>query len=405
MRHFILPLLLIYFSPISSQNLPSLLSGKNLNATFSIVAFDSTAQEWGIAVATNNIYVGNSTVYIEPGLGAFSVIAETAPEYALNGFDQLKNGATIRSAIEYTMQKDADVCLRQVSGIDRFGNTFAFTGSAWKYQKGFAGSLVRNGYVVMGNQLADSVLSAMSSAFAIEKGPLAKRLLAALLAGQAAGGQVPGKQSAALVVKGTRNEWFNNIDLRVDDSGNPFADLQRLLNYHYGRIQLTRAINAIKTGDLQRGKALLADAQLLTKGWNGLMGKIAVAYLLLHQQPEAVAIIHDALRENPQWKENLPFFYILKDDPAMRSLIDVSHFTEKDWIAAVDLPGQLMLDSLSETLARKALRSFPNSSYLHYQFAQALHARRKDPEAKVELKTAILLDPTNAEATQMQTTL
>ncbi len=65
------PLLGFHYS--FSQNLPSLLKGKNINATFSIAGYDPKAQEWGIAVATNNIYVGNSTVYILPGLGAFSV--------------------------------------------------------------------------------------------------------------------------------------------------------------------------------------------------------------------------------------------------------------------------------------------------------------------------------------------
>src|ERR1700742_572759 len=88
-----------------AQNLPSLLTGKNIYSTFSITAYDSAAQEWGIAVATNNIYVGSSTVYVHPGLGAFSIIAETEPAYAHNGFDQLQQGKSIRTAIEYTMAK------------------------------------------------------------------------------------------------------------------------------------------------------------------------------------------------------------------------------------------------------------------------------------------------------------
>ena len=83
-----------------AQNLPSLLTGKNVYSTFSITAYDSAAQEWGIAVATNNIYVGNSTVYVRPGVGAFSVIAETEPAYAHNGFDQLQQGRSIKEAIE-----------------------------------------------------------------------------------------------------------------------------------------------------------------------------------------------------------------------------------------------------------------------------------------------------------------
>src|SRR5476651_2336733 len=94
------------FKISSAQNLPSLLLNKNINSTFSITAYDEVAQEWGIAVATNNIYVGNSTIYIEPGIGAFSVIAETEPAYAINGFQQLKAGKSIEQAINYTREKD-----------------------------------------------------------------------------------------------------------------------------------------------------------------------------------------------------------------------------------------------------------------------------------------------------------
>jgi len=74
-------LLLFHYLLIQSQNLPSLLTEKNINSTFSILAYDEIAEEWGIAVATNNIYVGNSTIYIEPNIGAFSVIASTEPKY------------------------------------------------------------------------------------------------------------------------------------------------------------------------------------------------------------------------------------------------------------------------------------------------------------------------------------
>ncbi len=88
MKKLIAPVLLSFaLQSALGQNLPSLLTGKDINATFSVVAYDSAAQEWGIAVVTNNIYVGNSTVYIQPGLGAFSVIAENDPAYAHKGFD------------------------------------------------------------------------------------------------------------------------------------------------------------------------------------------------------------------------------------------------------------------------------------------------------------------------------
>jgi len=216
-----------------SQNLPSLILDRNINSTFSIVGYDKNTKEWGIAVATNNLGVGNSTIYIEAGVGAFSVIAETEPSYAVNGFAQLKAGKNTEQAIQFAKEKDETPEYRQVSGIDSKGNTFAFTGPSLKYWKGFSGHRVGKNYVVMGNQLADNVLFAMANAFESAQGTLAQRLLTSLVAGQAAGGQINGKQSAALVVKGSDNAWYNQIDLRVDHSKNPFGDLQKLVDYHY----------------------------------------------------------------------------------------------------------------------------------------------------------------------------
>jgi hypothetical protein len=95
MKQVLLFFFLLACHGLFSQNLPSLLTGRNINATFSITAYDSSVKEWGIAVATNNIYVGNSTVYVQAGPGAFSVIAETEPAYAINVFEQLKQGKSI----------------------------------------------------------------------------------------------------------------------------------------------------------------------------------------------------------------------------------------------------------------------------------------------------------------------
>ena len=399
---------------VIAQNLPSLLTGKNIYSTFSITAYDSAAQEWGIAVATNNICVGNSTVHVKPGLGAFSVIAETLPDYAYNGFSQLEKGKTIREAIEYTSANDSEVYLRQVAGIDKQGHTFAFTGASWKYQKGFAGTLAGPNFVAMGNQLAPDVLNKMSAVFQSTTGTLAQRLLAALVAGQQAGGQIEGKQSTALVVKGTNNIWYNDIDLRVDDSHDPFGDLARLLNYHYGRIRTNQAIYAINMGNLQRGRMLLSQAEVMVKGWNGMQGKIALAYLLLGEKAKAVAVIRAAIHDNPQWKENLPAFYLLRNEPGMQEYFydtaptsnrgpGGAHgrekpMTEKDWIAAISLFDQLNRPAAEDSLCRKALQQFPQSSYLYYQLGQTLQSENQPAAAKTALQRALTLDPANAEA-------
>ncbi|MES1220696.1 MAG: DUF1028 domain-containing protein, partial [Bacteroidota bacterium] len=348
-------LLLFVFQFCYSQNLPSLLLNRNINATFSIVAYDKDKQEWGIAVATNNIYVGNSTIYITPGLGAFSVIAETEPAYAINGFEQLKKGKTIEQAILFTKKTDSDFYDRQVSGIDAKGNVYAFTGDALKYWMGTSTHKLGKGFVVMGNQLADSVLSDMSDTFEKSAGTLAERLLKSLIAGQNAGGQISGKQSAALVVKGSNNEWFNQIDLRVDNSKTPFEDLQKLLNYHYGRIMINQSIGAIKMMNKKRGEDLLHQAEILVDGWNGIYSKLAMAYILLGNEDKAVSIIQKSLAENQKWKESLPAFYCLIQHPEIRQLINVDSFSLKDWDNAINFMTEINHNKQAIELAFKVL--------------------------------------------------
>jgi len=402
-KNCIIPVLtaLLMFITAGAQNLPSLLLNKNINSTFSIIAYDSIAKEWGIAVATNNIYVGNSTVYIQPGLGAFSVIAETEPAYAINGFKQLKAGKTIKQAILYTQLRDAEPELRQVSGIDAHGNVYAFTGAALKYWKGTSTHLMGQGFAVMGNQLADSVLINMYNIFTVAGGTLAQRLLQALVAGQHAGGQITGKQSAALVVKGSHNEWFNQIDLRVDNSKTPFEDLQKLLNYHYGRIKINQAIYAIKNGNATRGKVLLDTAQVMVDGWNGIYSKIAEAYLLLKEDDKAIAIIKKALAENIQWKENLPAFYCLAAYSDAKDLFEEATFSVRDWNNAVQLMIEVNRTEEAIQLAQETIKKYPTYSYTFYLLGQAYNNRGNKQQAIQYLNKSLELDPENAEAKKL----
>lgn len=388
-----------------AQNLPSLLSDKNINSTFSIMAYDKGSQEWGIAVATNNIYVGNSTIYIEPGVGAFSVIAETDPIYAINGFEQLKKRASIKEAIEYTRLQDGEHFNRQVAGIDASGNVYAFTGQALQYWQGNSTHLLGNGFVVMGNQLADSVLYKMAHTFEQAKGSLAQRLLQSLVAGQNAGGQITGKQSAALVVKGSRNEWFNQVDLRVDNSHSPFGDLQVLLNYHYGRIRINQAINAIRKKDTLKGQNLLQEAVLLVEGWNGIYNKIAMAWILLNNEEKAIAVIQKAIKENASWKENLPAFYCLYDHAAIRQLIDPDTFSLKDWNNAINFMTLISKSQDAIELGKKVLKQYPSSSYTHYLLGVAYVQAGVKKTALDHVQEALRLDADNAQAKELKQAL
>ena len=151
-----------------------------------------------------------------------------------------------------------------------------------------------------------------------------------------------------------------------------------------------------------RGRDRLAQGEGLVKGWNGIQSKVILTCLLLHEEARAVAVLRAALAENPKWKENLPAFYILKDQAGMEGLIDEGRFDEKDWIAAVSMMREVKGDGGSLPLCFKGLRVYPGSSYLHYLSGKALLAPGGSKvDAKKELQEAIRLDSANAEAVEL----
>jgi uncharacterized Ntn-hydrolase superfamily protein len=395
--------ILLAFIPLllQSQNLPSLLYNKNINSTFSIVAYDADKQEWGVAVGTNNICVGSSTIYIEPGVGAFSVIAETEPKYALNGLEKLKKGTNIKDAIEQTRNNDEESHFRQVSGIDGKGNVYAFTGESLKYWNGNAASQFGENYIVMGNQLADDVLSKMASAYENAKGTLAERLLKSLVAGQNAGGQISGKQSAAIAVKGAHNEWYNQIDLRVDNSKSPLKELQTLMNYHYGRIRLNQALYAHREGNSNRAKQKLIEAESMLNGWTGMYSRIAGANVAMGKEDAAINWIKKGLTENPNWSVNLPAFYFLRDNPKMKSLIQPDSFSVTDWETAMGMLSNLGRELEVIELAKGLINKKIESSYLNFILGRSYFYEKEQDKAIEHLKKALKLDNENIEAKRL----
>ncbi len=388
-----------------TQNLPSLVLDKNINATFSISAYDAETQEWGIAVATNNICVGNSTIYIKPGVGAFSVIAETEPEYGIRGLEALKKGLSVKEAILQTKLSDEASHYRQVAGVDAKGKAYAFTGEALKYWNGSSSSHIGKDYVVMGNQLGSEVLIEMSKAFEKAKGTLAERLLQSLIAGQDAGGQISGKQSAAIVVKGVDNEWYNQIDLRVDNAKNPMVELQTLMNYHYGRIRLNQSLYAQQEGNRQRAEQKLNEAEAMLQSWTGMYAKIALANIKLGKEDAAIDWIKKGLDENPNWSVYLPAFYVLRDNPEMKPLVNSDSFSITDWETAMvmlsNLGRELEVIALGNTLIAKKTES----SYVHFLLGRSYHYEKEKEKAILHLEKALKLDPENVEAQRLLASL
>jgi uncharacterized Ntn-hydrolase superfamily protein len=213
--------------------------------TYSIVARDPATGELGVAVQSHWFSVGSIVTWAEAGIGAVATQSFVDPSYGKLGLDLMRAGKSAPDALKSLLAGDEGRDVRQVAMIDAQGRVAAHTGSK---DIPAAGHIVGKDYSVQANlMLNDKVWPAMSRAFEAAKGDLANRMMAALDAAQEVGGDIRGKQSAALIVvtgKPTGKTWADRVfDLRVDDSPDPLKELRRLLT-------LQRAYNHMNAGDL-----------------------------------------------------------------------------------------------------------------------------------------------------------
>jgi uncharacterized Ntn-hydrolase superfamily protein len=204
------------------------------HATFSIVAYDSVTQEIGVAVQSRAFSVGGAVPWVEGGVGAVATQASTNESFGPWGLERLRRGEHAGAVLNALLAADSGRAHRQAAVVDAKGRSATFTGPdcmAW------AGGRTGPGYAVQGNILAgEAVVAAMERAFLDREGDLGDRLLAALEAGQAAGGDKRGMQSAALLVGRPSDEYpeyrTRYVDLRVEDAKDPIQELRRVYSIH-----------------------------------------------------------------------------------------------------------------------------------------------------------------------------
>jgi len=203
-------------------------------ATFSIVAFDPNTEELGIAVQSKVVSVGSVVSWAKAGIGAIATQSYANTAYGPDGLKLLEKGLDPNEVIKKLTQADKDAKLRQIGIVDANGKVANFTGSGCN---GWAGDRMGKYYTVQGNILTSKeVIEEMAKAFEAAGGELGARLIAALKAGQAAGGDKRGRQSAALLV--VREGWgyggYNDRyrDIRVDDHNEPIKELARIYEIH-----------------------------------------------------------------------------------------------------------------------------------------------------------------------------
>src|SRR5918993_3614224 len=199
--------------------------------TYSIVARDPDTGELGVAVQSHWFSVGPIVAWAEAGVGAIATQSFVDPSYGKNGLDLMRSGKSGPETLKELLAKDEGREVRQVAMIDAQGRVDAWTG---KNDIQAAGHIVGKNFSVQANlMLNEKVWPAMAQAFENTRGDLAERMLAALDAAQAVGGDIRGQQSAALVVvtgKPTGQAWKDRtFDLRVDDSADPLKELRRLV--------------------------------------------------------------------------------------------------------------------------------------------------------------------------------
>ena len=202
--------------------------------TFSIVGYDPETKEWGIAVQSKFIACAAVVSWARAGAGAVATQSYANTSYGPRGLDLMAAGASAAEALEQLIADDPDKDQRQVGLVDAQGRSATFTGSGCH---DWAGGVTGQHFAAQGNILVGKeTVEAMAETFSQTKGPLGRRLLAALDAGQAAGGDSRGRQAAGLLVVKEKGGYggYNDraVDLRVDEHPEPIKELIRIYNIH-----------------------------------------------------------------------------------------------------------------------------------------------------------------------------
>jgi uncharacterized Ntn-hydrolase superfamily protein len=277
--------------------------------TYSIVARDNATGEIGVAVQSHYFSVGPIVPWAEAGVGAVATQSLVLVDYGPRGLELMRSGLPAQQALDSLVHADSASAVRQVAMIDAKGNVAAHTGARCIPD---AGHKIGAQYSVQANLMANAkVWPAMSEAFEKAQGDLTERMLQALEAAEKAGGDIRGKQSAAIVVvRGgtpTGKPWVDrSIDLRVEDSEDPVKELRRL-------VRLRRAYNLEDAGDnaiaeKRTDDALKAyeEAAKLAPEVMELQFWAAVSMYQNGRESEALKIFRNVFSREKQWAELIP---------------------------------------------------------------------------------------------------
>ncbi len=309
------------------------MSGKRKSArpsgvahTFSIVARDPNNGRMGVAVESHWFSVGSVVTWAEAGVGAVATQALVEVSYGPLGLDLMRAGRSASQALKALLAADEGRALRQVAMVDAEGGTAAHTGERCIAD---AGHVVGEGFSAQANMMtAPDVWPAMADAYRMSSGDLAERMLAALEAGQSAGGDIRGRQSAAiLIVEGvsTGRPWADTVmELRIEDHPQPIEELRRLVTLHCAYEHMNRGDELLGAGEVEEALEEYRTAAQMAPEIEELPFWHAVTLADLGRVEEALPIFREVFAVRESWAtlvQRLPEAGMLRDDPGMMEQI------------------------------------------------------------------------------------
>jgi len=276
--------------------------------TYSIVARDPATGEMGVAVQSHWFSVGSLVLWGEAGVGVVATQSFIDPSYGPLGLALMKAGKTAQQSLDALKLADEHPEVRQVAFLDVHGNVATHTGE--KAIPG-AGHIVGENFSVQANlMLNDKIWPAMAKAYRESKGDLAGRMMAALEAAQNAGGDIRGKQSAAMLIvkpKSTGRPWADRVmELRIEDHPEPIKELRRLIKIHRAYQHMNAGDLAIEEGDEAKAlreygaaEAMFPD-NLEMKYWH------AVSLVNMGRVEESLPLFREIFAKDKNWAELTP---------------------------------------------------------------------------------------------------
>jgi uncharacterized Ntn-hydrolase superfamily protein len=275
--------------------------------TYSIVARDPETGALGVAVQSHYFSVGSSVTWAEAGVGAIATQSFVEPAYGPQGLALMRFGVDPVTALQALTSADAQQARRQVAFVDAAGRVAVHTGALCIEAAGHAAG---DGVSVQANMMrGDAVWPAMLDAYATSSGDLAERLLASLDAAEAAGGDIRGRQSAAMLIVAATSSgqpWRERlIDLRVDDASDPLGELRRLVTLHRGYQHIEAAEAREVAGDMEGSLVEFEHARSLLTGNDEAAFWSAILMADAGRVDEAKALLDDIATREPGWSELL----------------------------------------------------------------------------------------------------